>query len=234
MTARTRHFLKLGALVALVVAGGYLAWRARMSGLLTRHGAQALVSALRVVWWAPVAFVGAYTLAAALDFSGFVLTLAGGAVFGFWWGSVLNLIGANLGASAAFWISRLLGRDGVRTILGRHSAGLDALVQEAGFAWLLRLRLIPFVPFNLLNFASGLTAMPWRTYAGATALGLIPATLVYTFFADAILYSRAAGHRTFQRVVVAGVLLVCLSFIPTIARKLGLLVPPSERPAAPS
>lgn len=234
MTPRTRHILKLGALVALLIAGGYLAWRARMSGLLTRHGAQQLVTALRALWWAPVAFVGAYTVAAALDFSGFVLTLAGGAVFGFWWGSALNLIGANLGASAAFWIARLLGREGVRTILGRHSAGLDQLVQEAGFAWLLRLRLIPFVPFNLLNFASGLTAMPWRAYAGATALGLIPATLVYTFFADAILYSREAGHRTFQRVVVAGVLLVCLSFVPTIARKLGLLVPPSERPAGPS
>src|SRR6266571_2047555 len=99
-------------------------------------------------------------------------------------GALLKLLGANLGASAAFWVARLLGREGLHALLGdRLSAGLDRLAHQAGFAWLLRLRLIPIVPFNLLNFASGLTALPWRTYAAATAIGVIPATLVYTFFA---------------------------------------------------
>src|SRR5438034_1052586 len=116
----------------------------------------------------------------------------------------------------------------------RLSAGLDRLAHQAGFAWLLRLRLIPIVPFNLLNFASGLTALPWRTYAAATAIGVIPATLVYTFFADALLSgSREAGHRVFVRLLIAGALLVLLSFVPTIARKLGFTVQPSDRPTVP-
>jgi uncharacterized membrane protein YdjX (TVP38/TMEM64 family) len=232
LSPRVRGLAKLLVFVALLV-GAALAVRASPArGWLTPRGIEELLAALRAPWWAPLAFVAAYTIAAALDFSGLVLTLVGGAVFGFWWGALLNLVGANLGASAAFWVARLLGREGVRALLGdRLSAGLDRLAHQAGFAWLLRLRLIPIVPFNLLNFASGLTAIPWRTYAAATAIGVVPATLVYTFFADALLSgSREAGHRVFVRVLVAGALLVLLSFVPTIARKLGFTVQPSDRP----
>src|SRR3989442_6186148 len=92
-----------------------------------------------------MAFVALYVVATALDFSGAVLTLAGGAVFGFVWGAVLNTIGANLGASAAFWVTRRLGREGLQAFLGTRLAALDRVSAEQGFAWLLRLRLIPVV-----------------------------------------------------------------------------------------
>jgi len=233
LTPRAKGLLKLLGLVAVLVAAAYALQASPARGVFTLQGAAKLVAALRELWWAPFAFVAAYTVAAALDFSGLVLTLAGGAVFGFWWGALLNLVGANLGASAAFWIARLLGREGLHALLGSRLAGLDRLAQQVGFAWLLRLRLIPVVPFNLLNFASGLTAMPWRTYAAATAVGVVPATLVYTFFADALLSgSHEAGHRAFVRVLVAGALLVLLSFVPTIARKVGFTVRASDRPPA--
>ena len=232
LSPRVRGLAKLLVLVALLVAAALAVRASPARGWLTPRGIEQLLAALREPWWAPLAFVAAYTLGAALDFSGGVLTLVGGAVFGFWWGALLNLLGANLGASAAFWVARLLGREGLHALLGdRLSGGLDRLAHQAGFAWLLRLRLIPIVPFNLLNFASGLTALPWRTYAAATAIGVIPATLVYTFFADALLSgSREAGHRVFVRLLIAGALLVLLSFVPTIARKLGFTVQPSDRP----
>ena len=88
------------------------------------------------------------------------------------------------------------------------------------------------VPFNLLNFTSGLTALPWRTYAAATAVGILPGTLIYTFFADAILSgSREATRGAFVRVLIAGGLLVLLSFVPTLARRAGwLAVRPSGDP----
>src|SRR6058998_2599470 len=137
-------------------------------------------------------------------------------------------------------LGRVLGRAPARArgtprAAGRSPVGgAGSAGAPGGFAWLLRLRLIPIVPFNLLNFASGLTALPWRTYAAATAIGVIPATLVYTFFADALLSgSREAGHRVFVRVLIAGALLVLLSFVPTIARKLGFTVQPSDRPTVP-
>jgi len=235
LSPRVRGLAKLLVLIALLVAAALAVRASPARGWLTPRGIEHVLAALREPWWAPLAFVAAYTLGAALDFSGGVLTLVGGAVFGFWWGALLNLLGANLGASAAFWVARLLGREGLHALLGdRLSGGLDRLARQAGFTWLLRLRLIPIVPFNLLNFASGLTAIPWRTYAAATAIGVVPGTLVYTFFADALVSgSREAGHRVFARVLIAGALLVLLSFIPTIARKWGVAAQPSQRPTVP-
>jgi uncharacterized membrane protein YdjX (TVP38/TMEM64 family) len=222
-------------LLALIVVAGWLAVTA--TPLREYGGLPGLVATLRHAWWAPFAFVAGSTLAIALGFSGLVLTLAGGVVFGFGWGAILNTLSANLGATAAFWLARRLGRNGLETLLGSRLAGIDRICRQSGFGWLLRLRFIPVVPFNLLNFASGLTSIPWRTYAIATALGILPATLVYTFFADAILAgSREATRAALARVLVAGVLLVVLSFIPALARWAGWVTPdhqqPSDRPAA--
>lgn len=227
LTPRAKAALKLLALVA-ILAGAWLVLRATPArDYFTREGVGRVVGTLRHAWWAPPAFVAAYMVACALDFSGLVLTLAGGAIFGFWWGALLNTIGANLGATAAFWVARTLGREGVRALVGNRLAGLDRLAEAQGFVWLLRLRLIPIVPFNLLNFGAGLTAMPWRRYAAATAIGVLPGTLVYTFFATALLAgSEAASREAFVRVALAGGLLILLSFVPTLARRLGWLAVP--------
>src|SRR5437667_175501 len=149
LSPRVRGLAKLLVLVALLVAAALAVRASPARGWLTPRGIEQLLAALREPWWAPLAFVAAYTIAAALDFSGLVLTLVGGAVFGFWWGALLNLLGANLGASAAFWVARLLGREGLHALLGdRLSGGLDRLAHQAGFAWLLRLRQI--VPLDVV------------------------------------------------------------------------------------
>ena len=232
---RVKALLKLLVLIALLAAAAYAVRASPLRDAFTPQGASRWLTTLRELRWAPVAFVAVYTIAAALDFSGLVLTLAGGALFGFWRGALLNLIGANLGASAAFGIARLLGRDGLQALLGSRLAGLDRLAQQAGFAWLLRVRLIPVIPFNIVNFAAGLTAMPWRTYAAATALGIVPGTLVYTFFADAMLSgSREASRGALVRVLIAGALLVLLSFTPTLVRRFPGRAGPADRPAVGS
>ncbi len=213
MTPRARGVLKLLALLGLLA----VAWL-----VLREVPAREFLNGLRGTWWGPLAFIALYVALSALDFSGLVLTLAGGALFGFWWGALLNTMGANLGATAAFWLARALGRDGLRALVGDRMSGLNRLTEAGGPMWLLRLRLIPVVPFNLLNLAAGLTAMPWRGYAAATAIGILPGTLVYTYFADAITAGAAGGSRAaLVRVFVAGVLLVALSFLPALARRLG-------------
>jgi uncharacterized membrane protein YdjX (TVP38/TMEM64 family) len=224
VTPRAGLWAKLLVLVLIVMAGWVAVRVTPLHDYVTSDGLAALIDLLRRVWWAPIAFVAGYTLAIAFGFSGLVLTLAGGAVFGFGWGALLNTLGANLGATAAFWLARWLGRNGLQALLGDRLAGIDRITHQAGFTWLLRLRLIPIVPFNLLNFASGLTVIPWLTYIGATALGILPATLVYTFFADAILSgSRQATHDAFVRVAIAGALLILLTFAPTLAKRAGWL-----------
>ncbi|MGH7676009.1 MAG: TVP38/TMEM64 family protein [Gemmatimonadales bacterium] len=221
MTPRARGLLKL--LVLLGVLG--LAWlvfrHVPVRELLTSDGLGQLRATLRDAWWGSVAFVVLYAVLSAFNFSGLVLTLAGGALFGFWWGALLNTIGANLGATGAWWLARALGREGLRVLVGDRLSGLDRLAAAQGPMWLLRLRLIPIVPFNLLNLAAGLTAMPWLGYAAATAIGILPGTLVYTYFADALVAGVTGGSRAaLARVFLAGGLLVILSFLPGVARRL--------------
>jgi uncharacterized membrane protein YdjX (TVP38/TMEM64 family) len=183
---------------------------------------------LGATWWSPVAFVVAYAALAALDFSGFVLTLAGGVVFGFERGVVLNTIGANLGASAAYALARVLGKDAVAALLGARFSRMQRVAEAGGFLWLLRLRLIPIVPFNLLTLAAGVAGMPWRPFAAATALGIVPGTVVYTLFADAMVTgSGEASRAALTRLLIAGGLLLLLTFAPVLARRLGWI--PVER-----
>lgn len=221
MTSRARGLLKLLALLAMLAFAWLVLRHVPIRDLLTGDGLGQLGETLRDAWWGSVAFVVLYAALVAVDFSGLVLTLAGGALFGFWWGALLNTLGANLGANVAFWLARALGREGLRGLLGDRLAGLDRLAAAQGPIWLLRLRLVPVVPFNLLNLAAGLTAMPWRGYAVMTGLGILPGTLVYTYFADALVAGVRGGSRdALVRVLVAGALLVMLSFLPSVARRL--------------
>jgi uncharacterized membrane protein YdjX (TVP38/TMEM64 family) len=192
----------------------------------TREGAVRTLEAARGSVWLPALFVVGYAAATAFALPGSILTIVGGAVFGFWWGSLLNSIGANLGASAAFGFARLLGREGIEKLVGARLQGLDRATAQHGFFGLLVLRLIPLVPFNALNFGSGLTAMRWRDYALATVIGILPGTLVYTFSADALMQGAtgASGDARTRLWIAAGLFLL-LSLVPLVARRLGFRVP---------
>jgi uncharacterized membrane protein YdjX (TVP38/TMEM64 family) len=228
MNTTTRRALKLGALVGLLV-GAWFLWKSpAVQHVVAQEQLVTLRDRLGAPWWSPPAFVVVYAIVTALDFSGLVPTLAGGVVFGFERGVVLNTIGANLGANAAYALARMLGKDAVAALLGARFSRIQRSAEAGGFLWLLRLRLIPVVPFNLLNLAAGLAGMPWRTFAGATALGIVPGTVMYTFFADAIVTGTAGASRAaFTRLLVAGALLLLLTFAPAAARRLGWS--PTER-----
>jgi uncharacterized membrane protein YdjX (TVP38/TMEM64 family) len=222
LNPRARYALKLSALALLLVAA-WLAWRSpSVQAFVGREQLATLRDRFRTPWWSPVAFVVAYAVLAALDFSGLVMTLAGGVVFGFERGVVLNTVGANLGANAAYALARMLGKEAVAALLGARFARIRRFVEVGGFLRLLRLRLIPVAPFNLLNLAAGLAGMPWRTFAAATALGIVPGTVIYTLFADAIVTgSGEASRSAFTRLLVIGGLLLLLTFTPAVARRLG-------------
>src|SRR5947199_2307912 len=113
LSPRVRGLAKLLVLVALLVATALAVRASPARGWLTPRGIEQLLAALREPWWAPLAFVAAYTIAAALDFSGLGLRRVGGAVFGFGWGALLNLVGVDLGAWAEFGVGGLLRRRGV-------------------------------------------------------------------------------------------------------------------------
>ena len=227
--AHGRSYIKLAVLVTVLVGAAAIVKFTPIGNHFTRDGVIAALGAARGSLWAPLVFVFAYATATAFALPGSLLTIAGGAVFGFGWGSLLNSLGANIGASAAFGTSRFLGREGIEGLVGGRLDGLNKATEQHGFMGLLILRLIPLVPFNALNFGSGLTAMRWRDYILATVVGILPGTLVYTFFADALVQgSTAAGETARTRMWIAAGLFLALSLVPLIARRLGFGGPRSS------
>ena len=221
-----RAYVKLALFALLIFSGLLLARFTPLGALLTQEGIGSAIGELRGSGWAPVLFIALYAGATAMAIPGTILTLAGGALFGFFWGTVFNTIAANIGANLAFLVARLLGREGIERLCGPRLARLDDATKEHGFQGLFLLRLVPLVPFNALNFGSGLTALRWRTYALATVIGIFPGTVVYTMFADALLQgSQEASREALLRVLISGALLVFLSFLPKIMKKLNVKIP---------
>jgi len=179
------------------------------------------IEAARALRWAAPLFVVAYSLAAALGLPATPFTLAGGALFGVRFGTVLNWIGASIGATLAFLLARTLGHGAVQTLLGKRAAVLERWAGGGSFATLIRLRLLPVVPVNGLNFGAGLAGVRPSAFVWSTALGIVPGTFVYTYFASALLAGASGARRgALVDVFVAGGLLVMLSFVPSLARRM--------------
>lgn len=174
--------------------------------------------------WLPPVFTLAYALLTSLAFPGSIVTLAGGVLFGFALGSTLNWIGATLGACGAYAIARSVAGRSADRLAGKRGADLLNSLRHTNtsFWTLLRLRLVPLVPFNLLNVASGVARVPFKAYLPASALGMLPATLVFTYFADALTSGLAGSRRhALVNLGIAAALLIALSFVPTLAKRLG-------------
>ena len=137
--------------------------------------------------WGPVFVACFYIIAAVFFIPGSVLTLGAGFLFGVVIGTVTVWIGANLGACAAFIVGRTIARNYVaQKVAGNPKfAAIDEAVGKEGFKIVLLLRLSPVFPFNLLNYALGLTKVSFGKYVLANMIGMAPATLMYVYFGSA-------------------------------------------------
>jgi uncharacterized membrane protein YdjX (TVP38/TMEM64 family) len=129
-----------------------------------------------------IAFIALYLLATVAFFPGSILTLGAGVVFGVGLGSLYVFIGATLGATAAFLVGRYLARGWVsQKIAGnRKFRAIDEAVGREGFKIVLLTRLSPVFPFNLLNYAYGVTGVSLKDYVLAS-IGMIPGTIMYVY-----------------------------------------------------
>ena len=131
-------------------------------------------------FWMAGAYALVYVAVTALSLPGAViLTLAGGAVFGLLWGTVLVSFASSVGATLAFLVSRYLLRDMVQARFGARLAQIDAGVKREGAFYLFTLRLVPLVPFFIINLAMGLTAMKASTFYLVSQVGMLAGTVVY-------------------------------------------------------
>jgi uncharacterized membrane protein YdjX (TVP38/TMEM64 family) len=133
-------------------------------------------------FFGPIAFMIIYNLATLLFIPGSLLTLKGGCLFGVFWGSIYVLIAALVGASLAFLIGRYLSRDWVCQKMEKNPKfkAIDRAVAKEGWKIVLLTRLSPVFPFNLLNYAFGVTQVSFKDYL-LGSLGIIPATVIYVY-----------------------------------------------------
>ncbi|MEM7726430.1 MAG: TVP38/TMEM64 family protein [Cyanobacteria bacterium P01_A01_bin.45] len=132
--------------------------------------------------FAPIAFIVIYNLATLLFVPGSVLTIKGGCFFGLFWGSVYVIIAATFGAVVAFLVGRYLSRDWVCKQLSKKPKfqAIDRAVAQQGFKIVLLTRLSPIFPFNLLNYAFGVTQVSLKDYT-LGSIGMIPGTILYVY-----------------------------------------------------
>lgn len=155
--------------------------------LIGRQGADLLPALLERIRnlgpWAAVVYVSLYAAATVAWVPGSLLTLAGGAIFGLVAGTAYTLVGATLGASLAFLVSRYLARAAVERRIGesRKLQAVDEAVGREGAKVVFLLRLSPVFPFNALNYALGLTRVRFRDYVAASAAGMVPGTFLYVY-----------------------------------------------------
>ena len=171
--------------------------------------------------WAPVASCFLMVLQAlAAPVPSFLITFANGLAFGVFWGWMLSLFGHVVAASVCFGISRSLGRVPVEVLVGK--AGLesaDRWFARWGMYAVFAARLVPGVAFDVISYAAGLTRMRFRSFLAATALGIFPQTLLYSFL----------GHRAPEYValflVSSGLVVAAVVAVAVLRRRRERLKP---------
>lgn len=207
---------KTAVLLVLLIALAALTWK--LSTWLTP---QQLQQALQQTGgWAPALYIGLFILLPAFFFPVAVLALAGGLLFGLWWGSVYTFIGAVLNCALMFLLARYVGRSQVQRLVEQKlspqwQCRLQMADGKEGFLLLIILRLIPAVPYNLINYTFGLTGISFSSYLLASAIGIIPGTFAFINIGDKTL---EAGSPSFW--IAIGLLVLLLVVTGLLGKKL--------------
>jgi uncharacterized membrane protein YdjX (TVP38/TMEM64 family) len=170
--------------------------------------------------WAPILFVLLYAMATVLFVPGSLLTVAGGALFGPVWGTLYNLIGATLGATLALVIARYIASDWVTARSGERLGRLMRGVEEEGWRFVAFVRLVPLFPFNLMNYALGLTRIRLREYVLTSFVCMVPGALAYTYLGYAGREAASGQAGAIRKAVLALGLLAAVAFLPRLVRRL--------------
>ena len=166
----------------------------------------------------PLIFIGLFVLSTIFFVPGLPITILAGILFGAVRGTIYVIIGSSLGVSIAFLIGRYLGRDFVKMAVAKNPkmAKLDKYISERGNTILIISRLIPLFPFNLQNYAYGITDISFKTYFLYSFIFMIPGTFIYTAF-GALAYSQISRQ---SFILYSSLLLIGLCILIIIPKKI--------------
>ncbi|MEM7540872.1 MAG: FAD-dependent oxidoreductase, partial [Pseudomonadota bacterium] len=161
-------------------------------------------------------YMAVYIAVAAVSLPGVsILTLAGGALFGFWWGSLLASFASTIGASFGFLVARFLVRAPLERRFERSLKLINRGLKQDGPLYLLTVRLVPIFPYNIVNLLMGISTLPLRTFYFFSQLGMLPATMVFVNAG-----TQLAGVDELSQVMSPGILgsLALLGIFPLVAK----------------
>lgn len=128
----------------------------------------------------PLVYIIMFSLVPLTLFPDSVLAIAGGLIFGLFKGYIYTTIGALIGGTISFYISRYWGREVVKKLTKEKLDKVEAMINNSGFMIILLLRLIPLFPFDVISYGAGLTSVKYKDFLLATLFGIIPGILVFT------------------------------------------------------
>ncbi len=171
-------------------------------------------------FWAPVGYLGLYAAGTVAFVPGALFALTGGALFGPVWGTVLNLVGATIGAGLAFLIARYVAGDWVTARAGGRLKRLIEGVEAEGWRFVAFVRLVPLFPFNLTNYALGLTRIRLLSYVVTSFICMAPGAIAYTWLGHAGRGALAGDASAIRYGLIAVGLLAAIAFVPRLVRRL--------------
>lgn len=168
----------------------------------------------------PIVFMLIYIIGTVFFLPGAVLTLAGGALFGPIFGTFYNLTAATIGAMISFIAARYLAHDWVEKKTGGRMKQLKQGVEGEGWKFVAFVRLVPLFPFNVLNYALGLTKIKFSHYSIATYIFMLPGAIAYTYLGYVGREAVAGGEGLIQKIMLAFALLAIVGFLPSLIGRL--------------
>ncbi len=205
------------ALIVLLVIAGAAALYWAFDGVISAEALEARIAGLGV--WAPVGFVLLYGVATVVMVPGSLFDLIGGALFGPYFGSALNLAGGSLGAALAFLVARYVARDWVEARAGPRTKGIVGSVDRDGWQFVAFVRLVPIFPYNVLNYLLGLTHIPFVHYLLATIVFMMPSTFIYTWIGVAGREAIAGNANNLRYALLALGLLAVMLMVPRFYKR---------------
>ena len=206
-----RLLFVLGAIAAIV-------WAAVSRDRLDLAAFDAWLSGLG--FWAPLAYLGLYAVGTVAFLPGALFALTGGALFGPLWGSLLNLVGATIGAGLAFLVARYIAGGWVERKAGGRVRRLVEGVEAEGWRFVAFVRLVPLFPFNLTNYALGLTRIRFVPYVVASFICMAPGAIAYTWLGHAGREAHSGDASAIRYGLMALGLLAAIAFLPRLVNRL--------------
>ncbi|SES40296.1 Uncharacterized membrane protein YdjX, TVP38/TMEM64 family, SNARE-associated domain [Salipaludibacillus aurantiacus] len=223
VSEKNKSAIKLVSLLAAIGAVILIAWQTGIMDRLQDVAAmQEFINSFGMLGY--VIFVLVFVAVAVFMLPGAVLTIVAGITFGPVIGGILSLIGATLGAAAAFLVAKYLARD---MILKKFKGNaifdkIDKGVEKNGVSFLILTRLVPVFPFNVQNYAYGLTSLGFAKYTGVSLITMAPGAFIYAFMAGQIVREGISLNLMLQ-FAAAGIILFLVSLIPKyLAKKKGI------------